>query len=124
MLCVKPNEAKTGKCVSIPDVQYQRRLTNFSFEGADAAGDEFDFDLGMIVEPVVDGVVEILHSLIGKFAVKGFDSAGAGAVRKRFTFEVARLGGAGDAEGFDGFFGGCVIELIDEADGVEIIFVP
>jgi N-acetyl-gamma-glutamyl-phosphate reductase len=55
---------------SIPHVQHQCRLADFAFERHHRAGDEFHFDVRVIVEPVVDGAVEVFKTLFAVLSVE------------------------------------------------------
>src|SRR5688572_5139009 len=64
---------------SVPHVHDQRQVLELPVEHPDVRRDELDVDLGVLVEPDVDGFVDVLQALIAELAVEGADAAGAGA---------------------------------------------
>src|SRR5687768_8008857 len=75
---VEPRSASPSRG-SIPNVQYERRLTDFPLERHHRARHELHLHLRVTVEPFVDRVVEVLQALFAVLAVEAAHAAGAGA---------------------------------------------
>jgi hypothetical protein len=63
-----------------------RLFADFALELADAGGDEFHFEGGVRVEPLIDLCVEEAEGVVTEFAVKGLDVAGTLAGGSRCAF--------------------------------------